>query len=288
MELLVPRHHCSSVSGFGNLAISKEEDPSETRFSRINQIRTQSTISRVIPKESVVKQKTAQRWIAVVTVSLCVVSAYASLGSQQARPPEVVIGATDIGGVVTSASGPEAGVWVIAETTDLPTKYTKIVVTDDQGRFVIPDLPKANYSVWVRGYGLVDSQKVQGEPGKTLNLTATVAPNPAAAAKYYPGMYWYSMIKIPEKSEFPGTGDKGNGMPETLKSQHAFVDYVKNSCQSCHALGSEGVRVVPEIFKKDAKDSADAWARRTQAGQAMSNMALTLGRIGPDKAYHMF
>src|SRR5262245_45035268 len=63
----------------------------------------------------------------------------------------------DIGGVVTGPNGPEAGVWVIAETRDLPTRYAKMVVTDDQGRYVVPDLPKAKYKVWVRGYGLVDS-----------------------------------------------------------------------------------------------------------------------------------
>src|SRR5262245_21233875 len=83
----------------------------------------------------------------------------------------------DIGGVVTSSKGPEAGVWVIAETSDLQTKLVKIVVTDDAGRYVLPDLPKANYSVWVRGYGLVDSQKVTAAPGKVVNLTATIAPN---------------------------------------------------------------------------------------------------------------
>src|SRR5262245_64271681 len=70
-----------------------------------------------------------------------------------------------ISGTVTSSNGPEAGVWVIAETTDLPTKYAKVVATDDSGRYLIPDLPKANYSVWVRGYGLVDSPKVQSAPG---------------------------------------------------------------------------------------------------------------------------
>src|SRR5438132_5317736 len=84
----------------------------------------------------------------------------------------VAIDNDDIGGVVTGARGPEAGVWVIAETTDLPTKFAKIVVTDDQGRYVVPDLPKAKYKVWVRGYGLVDSAKVDGEPGKLVNLTA--------------------------------------------------------------------------------------------------------------------
>ena len=63
-------------------------------------------------------------------------------------------------------NGPEAGVWVIAETTDLPTRFARIVVTDDQGRYVVPDLPKATYQVWVRGYGLVDSPKVAGVPGQ--------------------------------------------------------------------------------------------------------------------------
>src|ERR1700676_5207635 len=69
-----------------------------------------------------------------------------------------------IEGVVTSAKGPEAGVWVIAETAELPTKFAKMVVTDDQGRYVLPELSKANYQVFVRGYGLVDSARVSGRP----------------------------------------------------------------------------------------------------------------------------
>src|SRR6187401_1480131 len=142
------------------------------------------------------------------------------------------IGAADLGGVVTGPGGPEAGVWVIAETTDLPTKFAKVVVTDDQGRYVIPELPKAKYKVWVRGYGLVDSAKVDGEPGKTLNLTAVKAPDEKAAAEYYPGMYWYAMINVPAVSEFPGTGDKGNGIPTVMKEQYYWLDTVKNSCQS--------------------------------------------------------
>jgi hypothetical protein len=105
------------------------------------------------------------------------------LAAQQ--PPAVAIDNDDIGGVVTGANGPEAGVWVIAETNDLPTKFIKIVVTDDQGRYVVPDLPKAKYKVWVRGYGLVDSPKVDSEPGKTVNLTAVKAPDEKAAAHYY-------------------------------------------------------------------------------------------------------
>src|SRR5439155_1897821 len=116
------------------------------------------------------------------------------VGAQQLR-----IGPTDVGGVVTSAKGPEAGVWVIAETTGLGTKrYAKIVVTDDQGRYLLPALPPgAQYNVWVRGFGLLDSPRVPAKPGVTLNLTATVAPTARAAAQYYSASYWWSMLKIP-------------------------------------------------------------------------------------------
>ena len=124
--------------------------------------------------------------IAAFATVLFLSAAPVQLGSQQSQGAAVRIDNDDIGGVVTGSNGPEAGVRVIAETTDLPTKYAKIVVTDDQGRYVIPDLPKANYSVWVRGYGLVDSPKVQAMPGKNLNLKAVVAPNDAAAALNWP------------------------------------------------------------------------------------------------------
>ena len=59
---------------------------------------------------------------------------------------DVNIGNKDIGGTVTGPNGPEAGVWVIAETYDLPTRFAKIVVTDDSGRYLLPDLPTANYN----------------------------------------------------------------------------------------------------------------------------------------------
>src|SRR6266571_7487883 len=111
-----------------------------------------------------------------------------------AMAQQVRVDADDIGGVVTGAKGPEAGVWVIAETKDLPTKYVKIVVTDDSGRYLLPDLPKGNYDVWVRGYGLVDSPKVKARPGTHLNLKAVAAPNAKAAAEYYPAQYWFSLL----------------------------------------------------------------------------------------------
>jgi hypothetical protein len=122
--------------------------------------------------------------------------------AQQAATP--AIDDDDIGGVVTGPGGPEAGVWVIAESVELPTKFAKMVVTDDQGRYVIPDLPAVNYSVFVRGYGLVDSPKMRAKPGQHLDLTAVSAPSEAAAAHYYPAIYWYSMLKVPSESELGG------------------------------------------------------------------------------------
>ena len=141
----------------------------------------------------------------IVTVSL------AGTGEGQGGSPAVAIDADDLGGVVTGPKGPESGVWVIAETTELPTKFAKIVVTDDRGRFVVPDLPKATYNVWVRGYGLVDSPKTQATPGKTLNLTAVVAPNPRAAAEYYPAGYWFSSCVFRTRASFRARGRPATG-----------------------------------------------------------------------------
>jgi hypothetical protein len=111
---------------------------------------------------------------------------FAAVVSGQNTGSAIPIDGDDLAGTVTGPSGPEAGVWVIAETTDLATPFVKIVVTDDRGRYLVPDLPKANYSVWVRGYGLVDSPKTQTTPGKNLALRAVTASSPAAAAQYYP------------------------------------------------------------------------------------------------------
>src|SRR5262250_2684956 len=198
-----------------------------------------------------------------------------------AQPGGVRIGSADLGGVVTSANGPEAGVWVIAETLDLPTKFARIVVTDEQGRYLMPDLPKASYRVWVRGYDLVDSAPVQSTPGRTLDLRAVVAPSSAAAAEYYPAIYWYAMLKVPEKSEFPGTGPSGNGIPPALKSQAQWLDIVKtNGCFTCHQLGNKATRTIPKELG-EFNSSVDAWQRRIQSGQAMIQMTTNLGRLEP-------
>jgi len=213
--------------------------------------------------------------IGMTSVSFACLLSLAMVTGAAAQPAaggQVRVDADDIGGIVTSAKGPEAGVWVIAETRDLPTKYVKIVATDDAGRYVLPDLPKANYDIWVRGYGLVDSAKVKSQPGKTLALTAAVAPNRAAAAKYYPAIYWYSMLKIPPANLFPGTGPNGNGMPVALKDQGQWLRYAKtDGCIHCHQIGDVSTRTFP-VDLGHFNSSAEAWERRLQSGQAGRNM----------------
>jgi hypothetical protein len=140
-----------------------------------------------------------------MTAGVIGIGSLARISGQPATGNAIPLDNDDIGGVVTGATGPEAGVWVIAETTDLPTKFVKIVATDEQGQYVIPDLPKANYRVWVRGYGLVDSAKVPATPGKALNLTAVAAPDARAAAEYYPASHWYSPAPGPKAMAYRKT-----------------------------------------------------------------------------------
>jgi hypothetical protein len=178
------------------------------------------------------------------------------------RHGEVTVDADDIGGTVTSAKGREAGVWVIAETQALQTRFAKIVVTDDHGRYVIPDLPKATYSVWVRGYGLADSPKVEATPGTIVNLTAVLAPDAAAAARVYPAAYWYAMMRIPGESQvasIPG-------------GRNAYLMWMKNmGCVGCHQLGNLATRTIPASLGT-FKSAQEAWTRRIQSGQAGGQM----------------
>jgi hypothetical protein len=226
----------------------------------------------------------------MVSVAFAVLLA-ASLGGMDARQTTaqtVSIDNDDLGGVVTSSKGPEAGVWVIAETTDLPTKLVKIVVTDDQGRYLVPDLPKANYSVWVRGYGLLDSPKVKTTPGKILNLTAVVAPNPRAAAQYYPAGYWFSLLRPPDKSEFPGTGPQVNGISPRMKSQAQWLRNLKSGgCWACHQLGNKATREFPPGLGP-SESSVAAWERRILSGQAGGNMSDGLDQLGRERALSVF
>ena len=228
------------------------------------------------------------RSIAVMTVAVLAVSLVA-LYAGQLPGAAVPMDTDDIAGVVTGPNGPEAGVWVIAETRDLPTRHIKIVVTDDDGRYLVPDLPHAAYDVWVRGYGLVDSEKVQAEPGEALNLTAVAAPDALAAADYYPAQYWFALLQLPSPSEFPGTGPQGNGISPNVESQGEWIRSVINTdgCTGCHALGNKATREIPEGLG-DFDSHIAAWERRVKSGQAGGNMDRRLSQVGRQPALAMY
>ena len=230
---------------------------------------------------------TSRRWYtSAAAIAIAWVLSGNTLYAQQAAG--MAIGDADLAGVVTGPNGPEAGVWVIAETAELPTKLAKMVVTDDQGRYVLPQLPKAKYNVWVRGYGLIDSPKVDSEPGRRLDLKAMPAPNAAAAAEYYPAIYWWSMLHIPDKNEFPGTGPNGNGMPTTMHSQANWLAGLKtDGCVGCHQVGNKATRTIPESLGR-FDSSYSAWVRRVQSGQASSTMARGIGHLDPQRAFKLF
>ena len=219
-------------------------------------------------------KRTTALFLGIAIVAIGASLSLTTTPSSSQQGVTVSIDDNDIGGMVSSAKGAEAGVWVIAETTELPTRFARMVVTDDRGRYVLPDLPKASYSIWVRGYGLVDSPKVKATPGKNLNLKATVAPNDAAAAKYYPAIYWYSMMTIPAASEFGGKG----AIPAKITQTDWLNSMKNNGCIGCHQLGQLSTRTFPKNAPHpiNAPTSQEAWFRRIQSGQSGESMFNTL------------
>ena len=185
--------------------------------------------------------------------------------AQQGSGAAVALDPDDIGGLVTSSKGPEAGVWVIAETTELPAKFVRTVVTDDQGRYVLPDLPRANYEVFVRGYGLVDSPRVRATPGQHLDLKAVVAPDGRAAAQVYPANYWLSLLEIP-------------------KGEHSAKDVAleTKACFSCHQVGNRATRELSKDLGS-FPSTLDAWDHRMVMGPNGANMGTVYKRLGAQR-----
>ena len=221
----------------------------------------------------------------------------------------VSIDSDDIGGTVTSANGPEAGVWVIAETT-LGTKFRKIVVTNDKGQYLLPQLPSGTYKIWVRGYGLVDSTPVESTPGKNLDLTAVVAPSAKAAAEYYPADYWFSLVtSVPPKSAFPievPQNDDIPGPPDPVKLTHGgppppkpvgpivfktqgeWIQALKGCNSGCHQVGLKATREITPSLVGQYKTSKEAWVRMLSSGQLGRAMYGFAGRLNRDREVQMF
>jgi len=192
-----------------------------------------------------------------------------------------------IAGTVQGAQGPEAGVWVIAETRDLPTAFVKIVVTDDRGRYALPDLPAATYRVWVRGYGLVDSTPIETKPTtNATTLRVSAAANPREAARIYPGNYWLALLEPPAASEFPGTGPQGNGLGPAMLTQNHWINSLKSDCNFCHQLGNQLTRTLDDVFKAkpELKTPAEAWEWRLGTGVRGNSMYAVLTNQGKDRS----
>src|ERR1700730_17501582 len=208
---------------------------------------------------------------------------------QAQRSAQNAAAAGDIAGVVQGTQGPEAGVWVIAETKDLPTNFIKIVVTDDRGRFMVPELPSATYSLWVRGYGLVDSTPIKMKPSATsVTLNVTPAATPQEAARVYPGNYWLSLLEPPSAGEFPGTGT--NGLGPTMLTQNHWINSLKSDCNFCHQLGNQLTRSVDHIFKAkpELKSHEEAWEWRLGTGvrgTAMYSVLTNQGKVRPLRTF---
>jgi hypothetical protein len=211
-------------------------------------------------------------------------SARQSASSRYVSPPGYITG------TVQGEHGPEAGVWVIAETKELATGMIKTVVTDDQGRYLLPELPAVTYRVFVRGYGLADSASVNAKPSaKPVNFKVTSAKTPAEAAKVYPGDYWLSLLAPPPRDLFPGTGEKsdtnpnGNGLNPRMTDQDHWIDQLKKGCNFCHQLGNALTRDVNHVFLAKpelAKSHIDAWEWRLGVGVRGTSMYSTMAGMG--------
>jgi hypothetical protein len=221
--------------------------------------------------------------VAASLAALVVTAASAYVQARLQGQPPGTPPAGAMSGVVQGDREAEAGVWVIAETRALPTGFVKIVVTDDRGRFVIPDLPGADYDVWVRGYGLVDSAPVQLRPGAAnVTLRVRAARTPQEAARVYPGNYWLSLLTPPAPALFPGTGPEGNGFGPAMLSQNHWINSLKSDCNFCHQLGSQLTRSVGHVFtaKPELKTHAEAWEWRLGTGVRGDSMYAVLTNQG--------
>ncbi|HEY2381036.1 MAG TPA: carboxypeptidase-like regulatory domain-containing protein [Terriglobia bacterium] len=239
---------------------------------------------------------TTRSGIRTAVLAVALVALFAGLGafpssallqSQRNIPAPTGI----IQGVVQSDKGPEAGVWVIAETKDLLTNFIKIVVTDDQGKFLVPDLPAANYKVWVRGYGLLDSTPQTLKPAtNSVTLKAMSAKTPQEAAKVYPGDYWLSLMAPPTKDLFPGTGGQGNGIGNRMLTQNQWVNGLKSNCNFCHQLGNQLTRTLDDVYaaEPNIKTPIDAWDRRLHGGVRGDSMYSALSGMGHDGSLKVF
>ena len=236
-----------------------------------------------------------QKLISALYATTCLAMFGASTASLAASA-SIDIDADDIAGVVTGPDGPEAGAWVVAETDGLDTRMIKIVVTDDQGRFVLPDMPDASYSLWTRAYGRSDSETVEAKPGNGgVALMLNAAPSEQEAAQVYPANYWFSLIEPPPASDFPGTGPNGNGISPGFGNQQHWMAHLKEQCHFCHQMGTKSTREVAGANKVEAWNERLKMARpegdttvAVHGASFSATMQNNMTRFGRQRGLSMF
>ena len=189
----------------------------------------------------------------VAAAGVFVATVLSGQGAAQKSPPPDYIEGTVTSGFRTAAKGtPEAGVWVIAVAKPGGKVMRKIVVTDSKGRFVLPEMPDAKWSVWVRGYGILDSKKTPARPGANLSLKVKKTTTPVQRARVYPANYWLSMLNLPTNIATP-MGMSG----------------MKLGCMLCHQIGIKQTR---SLVTREAYDAG------TKKAGTMYNTSVGLGR----------
>ena len=154
--------------------------------------------------------------VAAAAFAALVAGVPAGLDAQQITTPLVPIGDSDLGGVVTGANGPEAGVWVIAETADLPTKFAKIVVTDDRGRYLHTrsaqgEIQRVGARLRPRRFG-----ESAGRARQERRPEGRIGPEPGrGCANIIRQSIGIRCSKFRTRACFPGTG--ANGMPVAVE-----------------------------------------------------------------------
>ena len=227
-------------------------------------------------------------FLAVLGVGLLLVSR-SPMSAHQAGGA-IPIDNDDLGGVVTGPKGPEAGVWVIAETSDLPTKFVKIVVTDDRGRYLIPDLPKANYNVWVRGYGLVDSPKTQTVRRQDREPHRRAGAESARRRSVLPGR----LLVLADEGARQERVSRAPVIPATGSRRRMQTPGAVAAQRSSRAAAPRAIRSAPRAMREIPKalgtfaSSVAAWDRRIQSGQAGRQMSAGLNKFGRRRALEMF
>ena len=145
--------------------------------------------------------------------------------------------ARGIAGIVKDEAGhPLAGAWVTGVNATTSSHPRKTVVTDENGRYVIPDLPGPNpYQVRARVYGYADRWIKNVSAGTVVNIEYQAQDRLGSkeTAAQYPAQYWLSLVDVPSESKVKAAG---------FEDQRHWMGQFNMVCQLCHQLGTAATR----------------------------------------------